>query len=140
VTREAEGVLTRFSADLDQNLFGGPEMAPCGRTSFLTISMRRRLPGRRLLGNRIGIVLLALLLWKARPAWHGLQEPGCIRSAVASASGQCGRHVGGDRARVACARQQAHGRWTSPALISFNRRCSRFNVLRFEDLLWAYKK
>jgi len=126
VTREAEGVLTPISADLDQNLFGRPRDG--GRAVALLSLLSRCgvvLPAGGYWGIGIGIVY-----WhsscgrrgpRARPAGARLASARRARRQVGSAVD----HVGGDRARVACARQQAHGPLDHhPALSHFNRRCS----------------
>ncbi len=142
VTREAEGVLTPISADLDQNLFGGPEMAAVRSHFFpyyLDAASSFRAGGYWGIG--IGLVLLALLAWKARPAWHGLQEPGSHPLAIRI--GKWGSPVDTSAAIEREWRAPGNkrmGRWTITPRYLIQSALFRFNVLRFEDLLWAYKK
>ncbi len=142
VTRQAEGVLTPISADLDQNLFGGPEMAAVRSHFFpyyLDAASSFRAGGYWGIG--IGLVLLALLAWKARPAWHGLQEPGSHPLAVRV--GKWGSAVDTSAAIEREWRAPGNkrmGRWTITPRYLIQSALFRFNVLRFEDLLWAYKK
>src|SRR5258706_7843932 len=142
VTREAEGVLTPISADLDQNLFGGPEMAPVRSHFFpyyLDAASSFRAGGYWGIG--IGLVLLALLAWKARPAWHGLQEPGSHPLAVRV--GKWGSPVDTSAAierewRVPGNKRM--GPWTSTPPYLIQSAVFRFNAAAFAGPLGADQK
>ena len=138
----AEGVLTSIPYDLDQNLFGTPEtqaVKPHFFNYYLDAASSFRAAGYW--GIAIGIALLALLLWKTRPAWHGLQEPGSHPLAVRV--GKWGSPVDTSAAIEREWRAPGNkrmGRWTITPRYLIQSALFRFNVLRFEDLLWAYKK
>src|SRR5258708_32406388 len=73
--RVAAGALAPMSPDLESNLFASPEMQSARSHSYpfyLDAASSFRAGGYWGIG--IGIALLALLGWKARPAWHGLQD------------------------------------------------------------------
>ena len=140
--RVAEGTLTPMSYDLDQNLFSSPDMQAV-RSHFYPFYLDAASSFRAggYWGIAIGIVLLALLAWKARPAWHGLQEPGSHPLAVRV--GKWGSPVDTSAAIEREWRAPGNkrmGSWTVTPRYLIQSALFRFNVLRFEDLLWAYKK
>ncbi len=73
--RVAAGALAAMSPDLESNLFASPEMQSA-RSHFYPFYLDAASSFRAggYWGIGIGIALLSLLGWKARPAWHGLQD------------------------------------------------------------------
>lgn len=140
--RVAEGALGPMPADLERNLFASPEMQSAQShfyPFYLDAASSFRAGGYWGIG--IAIALLALLAWKARPAWHGLQEPGS--HPLAARVGKWGSPV--DTAAAIEREWRAPGntrmgKWTLTERYLIQSALFRFNVLRFEDLLWAYKK
>lgn len=140
--RVAEGALAPMPYDLDQNLFSSPEMQaarPHFYPFYLDAASSFRAGGYW--GIAIGVLLLALLAWKARPAWHGLQDPSS--HPLAARVGKWGSAVDTSAAIEREWRAPVNkrmGRWTITPRYLIQSALFRFNVLRFEDLLWAYKK
>jgi hypothetical protein len=140
--RVAEGSLTPLSFDLESNLFASPEMQSA-RSHFYPFYLDAASSFRAggYWGIGIGIALLALLAWKARPAWRGLQDPGS--HPLAARVGKWGSPVD---ASAAIEREwhapgnKRLGKWTITERYLIQSALFRFNVLRFEDLLWAFKK
>jgi len=140
--RVAQGTLTPLSEDLDHNLFSSPEMQ-AARSHFYPFYLDAAASFRAggYWGIAIGLVLLALLAWKARPAWRGLQDPGSHPLAVRV--GKWGSPVdtsGAIEREWRAPGNTRMGRWTVTPRYLIQSALFRFNVLRFEDLLWAYKK
>jgi hypothetical protein len=140
--RVAEGALAPMPFDLTEKLFATPEMQ-LARSRFYPFYLDAASTFRA--GGYWGIivlaVLLALLAWKARPAWRGLQEPGSHPLAVRA--GKWGSAVDTSAAiehEWRAPGNKRMGPWTVTPRYLIQSALFHFNVLRFEDLLWAYKK
>ena len=137
----AEGKLVPWPEDLENQLFDTKEMRSI-RSSFYSFyldsdSFRR--PGYVVIV--IGILFLALFVWQALPAWRAWRDP--ARHPLARRLAAWGDPMG-----VAL---EAEHEWDNPLLKAKrgwrlgNKYLQRstffsFNVLRFGDVLWAYKK
>ncbi len=140
--RVAAGALAPMSPDLESNLFASPEMQSA-RSHFYPFYLDAASSFRAggYWGIGIGIALLALLGWKARPAWHALQDPGS--HPLAARVGKWGSPVDTSAAIEREWRAPGNrrmGKWTITERYLIQSALFRFNVLRFEDLLWAFKK
>jgi hypothetical protein len=140
-TREQEGKLVPWPEDLETQLFDSKEMRAL-RSSFYpfyldTDSFRR--PGFVVLG--VGLVFLLLFVWQALPAWRAWRDP--EGHPVARRIAQWGDPVGVaaiaehefDNPRL---RGKAGWRLGDKYLVRSS--FFTFNLLRLQDVLWAYKK
>lgn len=140
--RVAEGSLQPMSSDLESNLFSSPEMQQA-RTHFYPLYLDAASSFRTggYWAIAIGLAFLALLAWKARPAWRGFEDPGS--HPLAARVGKWGSPV--DTA-AAIEREwrtpggKKMGYWTITERYLIRSSPFHFDVLRFVDLLWAYKK
>ena len=137
----AEGKLAPWPAELDAQLFDTKEMLAL-RSNFYPFyldgdSFRR--PGYVVMA--IGVVFLLLFAWKAIPAWRVMRDPEHDPLARRIASW-------GDPVAVAV---EAEREWENPLLKAkagwrfgnkylMHSRFFTFDLLRFQDVLWAYKK
>jgi len=137
----AEGSLVPWPSELEDQLFDTKEMRAL-RSNFYpfyleTDSFRR--PGFVVIA--VGVVFLLLFAWKALPAWRALRDP--ERDPLAQRIAKWGDQVG-----VAV---EAEREWENPMLRAnagwrfgnkylMHSRFFTFDVLRFQDVLWAYKK
>jgi hypothetical protein len=137
----AEGKLAPWPAGLDGQLFDTKEMLAL-RSNFYPFyldgdSFRR--PGYVVMA--IGLVFLLLFAWKAIPAWRAMRDPEHDALARRIASW-------GDPVAVAV---EAEREWEHPLLSGkagwrfgnkylMQSRFFTFDLLRFQDVLWAYKK
>jgi hypothetical protein len=140
--RLAEGALQPMSSDLESNLFSSPEMQQA-RTHFYPLYLDAASSFRAggYWAIAIGLAFLTLLAWKARPAWRGFEDPGS--HPLAARVGKWGSPV--DTAAAIEREWRAPGtkrigEWTLTERYLVQSALFRFNVLRFEDLLWAHKK
>ena len=140
--REVEGSLAAIPIDLDSKLFGSPDMAearPHFYPFYLDAASSFRVPGYW--GIAVAALFLALLAWKARPAWHGMQDPS--RHPLVARVANWGSPV--DTAAAIEREWRAPGvrrmgDWTLTERYLVRSSTFHFNVLRYQDLLWAYKK
>jgi len=137
----AEGKLAPWPAELDAQLFDTKEMLAL-RGNFYPFyldgdSFRR--PGYVVIA--IGVVFLLLFAWKAIPAWRAMRDPEHDPLARRIANW-------GDPVAVAV---EAEREWEHPLLKAkagwrfgnqylMQSRFFTFDLLRFQDVLWAYKK
>ncbi|MGE5802990.1 MAG: DUF6709 family protein [Gemmatimonadota bacterium] len=137
----AEGKLVPWPAELDGQLFDTKEMLAL-RSNFYPFyldgdSFRR--PGYVVIA--IGVVFLLLFAWKAIPAWRAMRDPEHDPLAMRIARW-------GDPVAVAV---EAEREWENPLLKAkagwrfgnkylLHSRFFTFDLLRFQDVLWAYKK
>lgn len=139
---DAAGALEPISPDLDENLFDTPEKQQFRSRVYpfyLDAASSFRTGGFWGLG--IGIAFLALLFWRARIGWQRLQHPEehpvAVRVArwgnAVTTSAEIERELAGtDRGKL--------GGWVVTPRYLVRRGWFTFNVLRFHDLLWAYKR
>jgi hypothetical protein len=137
----AEGKLAPWPSELEEQLFDSKEMRSL-RANFYPFyldgdSFRR--PGYVVIA--VALVFLALFFWQAVPAWRALRDP--ERHPLAQRIA-----LWGDPMAVAL---EAEREFDNPLLkVRAGWRLGRnylvrstfftFNVLRFRDVLWAYKK
>lgn len=137
----AEGKLVPVSDELDRELFGTGEMQSL-RSSFYsfyldTDSFRR--PGYVVIA--VGTVFLLLFLWQVVPAWRAWRDP--ERHPLAKRIASWGDPLG---VAVAAEQEWEHpllqpgGGWRFGKQYIVKSSFFTFNVLRFRDVLWSYKK
>jgi uncharacterized protein DUF6709 len=137
----AEGKLAPWPAELDAQLFETKEMRAL-RSNFYSFyldgdSFRR--PGYVVMA--IGVVFLLLFAWKAIPAWRAMRDPEHDHLARRIASW-------GDPVAVAVEAERewehsllkAKAGWRFGNKYLMQSRFFTFDLLRFQDVLWAYKK
>jgi hypothetical protein len=135
-----EGGLVPLPADLDQHLFGSPEMRAL-RGRFLPYHLDTgsfRSPGYWSLGIGSVVLLVAgLVAAKARPQ---LRDPGSHPALERAASW-------GEPTAVSAEVEREHGRpWHRSGAVSLTENYLvsasfyGFDLLRLDDLLWAYKR
>ncbi len=140
-SRVAEGKLVPWPSELENELFDGKELRAL-RSNFYPFyldgdSFRR--PGFVVIA--VAVAFLLLFLWQAVPAFRAWRDPS--RHALAQRIAKWGDPLG-----VAV---EAEREWEHPLLTAKagwrlgNKYLLRssffsFNLLRFQDVLWAYKK
>jgi hypothetical protein len=137
----AEGKLAPWPSDLEEQLFDSKEMRSL-RSSFYPFyldgdSFRR--PGFVAIG--IAVLFLLLFVWQALPAWRAWRDPG--GHPLAKRIAQWGDPLG-----VALAAEhefdnpllKAKAGWRLGNKYLVRSTFFTFNVLRFQDVLWGYKK
>jgi hypothetical protein len=138
----AQGSLEPMSGDVEAHLFSSPEMA-AARTHFypfyLDAASSFRTGGYWAIA--IGLAFLALLAWRARPAWRALEDPGAhpLAARVARWGSPVDTAAAIEREWRSPGNKKM-GYWTITAGYLIRSSPFRFDVLRFVDLLWAYKK
>jgi hypothetical protein len=139
--RIAEGKLAPWPEELERQLFDSKEMRSL-RSSFYPFYLESesfRQPGYVVIG--VGVLFLVLFLWQALPAWRAWRDP--ERHPLAKRIAQWGDPIG-----VAAAAEQefdnpllkAKGGWRLGSKYLTRSTFFSFNVLRFQDVLWGYKK
>ena len=137
----AEGKLVPWPSELEDQLFDTKEMRAL-RSNFYPFyldsdSFRR--PGFVVIA--IGVVFLLLFAWKALPAWRSLRDP--ERDPLAQRIAKWGDPVA---VAVEAEREwenalvKAKAGWRLGNKYLMQSRFFTFDLLRFQDLLWAYKK
>jgi hypothetical protein len=137
----AEGKLVPWPEDLESQLFDSKEMRSL-RSSFYPFYLDSepfRQPGYLVIG--IGVLFLVLFLWQALPAWRAWRDP--ERHPMAKRIAQWG-----DPTSVALGVEQEFGHpllrakhgWRLGNKYLMRSTFFSFNVLRFQDVLWGYKK
>jgi len=137
----AEGKLAPWPDDLENQLFDSKEMRSL-RSSFYPFYLESesfRRPGFVVIG--IGVLFLVLFAWQAVPAWRAWRDP--ERHPLAKRIAQWGDPMG-----VAVGAEQEFenpllkGRagWRFGSKYLVRSTFFTFNVLRFQDLMWGYKK
>jgi hypothetical protein len=140
-TAVAEGTLVPWPSELESQFFDTKEMEAL-RASFYPFyldgdSFRR--PGFIVIG--IAIVFLALFFWQAIPAWRALRDP--ERHPLAQRLAAWGDPMG---VAVEAEREFEHpllkgkAGWRLGSKYLVRSTFFSFNVLRFRDVLWGYKK
>ncbi len=137
----AEGTLTPWPSELDAQLFDSKAMRSL-RSQFYPFyldgdSFRR--PGYVVI--TVGIIFLLLFAWQALPAWRAWRDP--ERHPLAKRIAQWGDPMG-----LALAAEhefdnplmKAKAGWRFGSKYLVRSTFFTFNVLRFQDVLWAYKK
>ena len=140
-SHEAEGRLVPWSPDLEAQLFDSKEMRSL-RSSFYpfymdTDSFRR--PG--FVGIGVGIVFLLLFIWQALPAWRAWRDP--ERHPLAQRIAQWGDPIGvAVEAEREFENSMLRGKagWRLGNKYFMRATFFTFNLYRFQDVLWAYKK
>ena len=137
----AEGKLLPRPADFDAQLFDSKEMREL-RANFYPFYLDSdpfRKPGYVVLV--IGVLFLALFAWKAIPAWRQMQDP--ERHPLAARIAQWGDPMG---VAVTAEREFENplltgGRgWRFGDKYLIRSSFFSFDVLRFQDVVWGYKK
>lgn len=137
----AEGKLIPWPSDLEEQVFDSKEMRSL-RSSFYPFYLDRqsfRQPGYVVIG--VGVLFLVLFIWQALPAWRAWRDP--ERHPLAKRIAQWGDPIG-----VAAAAEhefdnpllKAKGGWRLGNKYLVRSTFFTFNVLRFQDVLWGYKK
>ncbi len=137
----AEGKLVPWTQDLEQQLFDTKEMRSL-RSSFYPFYLESesfRQPGYVVIG--VGVLFLVLFLWQAVPAWRAWRDP--ERHPLAKRIALWGDPIG-----VAAGAEQefdhpllkSKGGWRLGNKYFTRSTFFTFNVLRFHDVLWGYKK
>ncbi|HEX9218305.1 MAG TPA: DUF6709 family protein [Gemmatimonadales bacterium] len=140
-SRQAEGKLVPWPEDLENELFDSKDMRSL-RSSFYpfyldTDSFRR--PGFVVIG--VAIVFLLLFVWQALPAWRAWREPD--RHPLAQRIAKWGDPIGvaveaEHDFNNSLLRGKAGWRFGNRFLVRSS--FFSFNILRLQDVLWAYKK
>jgi hypothetical protein len=139
----AEGTLAPWPSDLEEQLFDSKEMRSL-RSSFYPFYLNSdsfRRPGYVVIG--IGVLFLVLFVWQALPAWRAWRDP--ERHPLGQRIVQW---AGGDPLGVALAVEhefdnpllKAKAGWRLGNKYLVRSTFFTFNVLRFQDVLWGYKK
>jgi hypothetical protein len=137
----AVGELLAMPADLQQHLFGTPQMqAIRGRFyPYYLDESAFRVPGY--IGVAVGLVLAVLLVWYGLPAWRyardAVSHP--VVKRVASWGDPLGIAVEARREAESPPRYRGGG-WRVGDRYLIQSAPFAFDVLRLSDLLWAYKK
>lgn len=137
----AEGKLAPWPSELDAQLFDSKEMRSL-RSRFYPFyldSESFRQPGFIVIG--VGIVFLLLFAWQVLPAWRAWRDP--ERHPLAKRIAQWGDPMG-----VALAAEhefdnpllRAKAGWRLGNKYLVRSTFFTFTVLRFQDVLWGYKK
>lgn len=138
---QVEGQLSTFPADLSSELFSGTDgrqmQSAC--YPFYLESDGFRYPGYWGIG--IGIVFLLLFFKYGRPAWLRLRDINRhpVVNRVNHWSDPISVSVEAEREMNGAVRYRAQGVFITDRYLIQNKFFA-FNILRFEDLLWAYKK
>jgi len=140
-SRAAEGKLVPLTADLEDQLFDTKEMRAL-RSQFYPFyldgdSFRR--PGYVVVG--VGIVFLLLFVWQALPAWRAWRDP--ERHPLAQRIAKWGDPMG-----VGLAAEhefdnpllKAKAGWRLGTTYLIRSTFFTVNLLRWQDVLWGYKK
>jgi len=139
--RIAEGKLAPWPEELEQQLFDSKEMRSL-RSSFYPFYLDSdpfRRPGFVVIG--VAVLFLLLFVWQAVPAWRAWRNP--ERHPLAKRIAQWG-----DPMSVALAAEhefanpllKGKGGWRLGNKYLVRSTFFTFNVLRFHDVLWGYKK
>jgi len=135
-----EGVIAPLPDDIDSLLFDTPEMQ-ASRGRFYPFYLRTgsfRTPGY--IGIGVAAVVIILLLVIAIPAWRGYSNPTAHKAVARVASWGNPDTVS---AQMEHEHRQPHlkcgGGWKLTENYLIRSSYFIFNVLRFDDLLWAYK-
>jgi hypothetical protein len=136
-----EGKLAPLPSDVENQLFESKEMRAL-RSSFYPFyvdgdSFRR--PGYVVIG--VGLLFLVLFAWQAVPAWRALRDP--ERHPIAARIA-----AWGDPLAVALEAEREYKNpllkcragWRFGKKYLVQSRFFTFNLLRFQDVLWGYKK
>jgi len=137
----AEGKLVPWTEDLEQQMFDTQEMRSL-RSSFYPFYLESesfRRPGFVVIG--VGILFVLLFVWQALPAWRAWRDP--ERHPLAKRIALWGDPIG-----VAAGAEQefdhpllkAKGGWRLGNRYFTRSTFFTFDVLRFQDVLWGYKK
>jgi len=137
----AEGKLVPWTEDLEQQMFDTQEMRSL-RSSFYPFYLESesfRRPGFVVIG--VGILFVLLFVWQALPAWRAWRDP--ERHPLAKRIALWGDPIG-----VAAGAEQefdhpllkAKGGWRLGNKYFTRSTFFTFDVLRFQDVLWGYKK
>jgi hypothetical protein len=137
-----EGELAPMPADLDQNLFDTPEMRATRHRFYpfyMDATSSFRFPGYCAIAA--GLVFILLLWRKALPAWRRLHDPSShpVVARVASWGDPIGLAVAIEREYRGRPFLRS-GAWTLTDRYLIRASFFAFDVLRFSDLLWAYKR
>jgi len=140
-SRIAEGKLVPWSSDLETQLFDSKEMRSL-RSSFYPFYLDAgsfRQPGYVVIG--IGVLFLLLFVWQALPAWRAWRDP--ERHPLAKRIAQWGDPMGvalGAEHEFDNPLLKAKGGWRLGNTYLVRSTFFTLNVLRFQDVLWGYKK
>ena len=140
-SRQAEGKLVPWPEDLENELFDSKDMRSL-RSSFYpfyldTGSFRR--PG--FVGIGVAIVFLLLFIWQALPAWGAWRDPERhpLAQRIAKWGDPIGSAVEAEHEFNNSLLRGKHG-WRFGNKLLVRSSFFSFNVLRLQDVLWAYKK
>jgi hypothetical protein len=136
-----QGVLAPLPADIDSQLFDTPEMQ-ASRNRFYPVYLNTtsfRIPGY--IGIAVGLGYITLLIVFALPAWRRYKDP-LTHKAVARVASW------GDADVISAQIEQEHRQphfkcgagWKLTDNYIIRSSFFFFDVLRFDDLLWAYKR
>jgi len=135
------GQLSSFPTDLSSQLFSGADGRELRSACypFYLESEGFRYPGYWGIG--IGIVFLLLFVKYGRPAWLHLRDINShpVVSRVNHWSDPMSISVEAERELNSAVRYRSQGIFVTDRYLIV-KRFFAFNILRFEDLLWAYKK
>lgn len=137
----AEGKLAPWPSELEGQLFDSDEMRAL-RSNFYPFYLEGdsfRRPGYVVIA--IAFVFLLLFLWKAIPAWRAMRDP--ERDPLVKRIAAWGDPIA---VAVEAEREFDHplltggSGWRFGSKYLVQSRFFTFNLLRFEDVLWGYKK
>lgn len=140
MSRTAQGALVPLPDDLEQQFIDDPSLKGTRERfySFYVSDASFRLPGFVAIGVVLGII--ALVLWKWFPAWRAFRDP--ERHPLAARIAQWGNPLGVavEAEREYDSPRFSAGGWRIGDKYLIQSGVFAFEVLRLEDLLWAYKK
>ena len=137
----AEGKLAPWPPELEAQLFDSKEMQSL-RSNFYNFYMDSdsfRRPGYIVLV--IGLLFLLVFVWQVMPAWRAMRDP--ERHPLAARIAAWGNPMG---VAVEAEREfdnpllKGGGGWRFGNKFLIRSKFFSFDVLRFEDVLWGYKK
>lgn len=141
IQNPVEGSLDEMPADFESHFFESEEMK--GQRAlfypFYLDASSYRAGGYWAIAGLV--VFLLLLIWKAFPAWRRLRDPDTHPVLVRAATwGEPVSLSAGVERELHMAKKGKSGGWTLTDSYLVRRSFFTFDLLRFHDLVWAYKK
>jgi hypothetical protein len=140
MSRSAEGALVPLPDDLEQQFIDNPNLQGTRERfySFYVSDASFRTPG--FIAVAVGLGLFALLLWRGFPAWRAFRDPEGHPLAARVAAWGNPLGVAVEAEREYDSPRFKGGAWRIGEKYLIHSSPFTFDVLRLEDLLWAYKK
>jgi uncharacterized protein DUF6709 len=141
IQNPVEGSLDEMPGDFESHFFASKEMRDQRALfyPFYLDASSYRAGGYWALTGLVAF--LALLIWKAGPAWRRLRDPDSHPVLVRAATwGEPVSLSAGVERELHMAKRGKGGGWTLTDSYLVRRSFFTFDLLRFHDLIWAYKK